>query len=85
MGQVCASRFVVNSHYNKGIAVRAGISTMQVKGSRPACVEVRDTACEFPSISFHRPAVGGLVLSHFDVIDTELQPDRHHARLSCCI
>lgn len=58
---------------------------MQVKGSRPACVEVRDTACEFPSISFHRPAAGGLILSHSDVIDTELQPDNHHTRLSCHI
>lgn len=55
----------------------------QVKGRRPASVEVRDTACEFPSVLSHRPALGGLILSHFDVIDTELQPNKHHTRLSC--
>lgn len=47
---------------------------MQVKGSRPACVEAGDAACERPSVCFHRPAAGGLILSHPDVIDAELQP-----------
>lgn len=48
---------------------------MRVKGSRPACVEVGDAACERPSVCFHRPAAGGLILSHPDVIDAELQPE----------
>lgn len=57
-GQLCLSRFVVNSDYKKRIAVRARVFKTQVKGSRPSRVEVRDASCEFPSILSHPPAAG---------------------------
>lgn len=52
--------------------------------SKPPCIKVGDAACEFPSLQILLLwlAMGRLTLSHFYIINAELQPEKNHDRFS---